>query len=110
MESRESLQGNMSDYVYGIRATIEAIKAGKEINKILVQKGLNNPLFNELNELIKEHKVPVQNVPIQKLDKINRNNHQGIVAMMSPISYWDVGDLTHELIESGISPLISILI
>lgn len=77
------------DFIFGTRAVMESIHAGKEIDKVLVQKELNNDLIKELLQLCKAEKIPVVRVPDAKLNRITRKNHQGVVAQMSSIVYAD---------------------
>lgn len=79
--------------VFGIRAVIEAIEAGKTIEKIFIQKGLSGSLFQELNSVLKNANIPVSYVPVQKLDKLSKGNHQGVVAKMSPVEYVELEEL-----------------
>ena len=62
--------------LFGLRPIIEAIKAGKEIEKLFVQTGLKNELFSELMGLLKLHEIPFQYVPLEKLNRITNKNHQ----------------------------------
>lgn len=80
--------------IFGIRTCIEAIKAGKTIEKVYIQKGLNGPLFNELNYLIRSENISNSYVPVEKLNKLSKfNNHQGIVARLSQIEYADLEEI-----------------
>ena len=79
-----------SDYIFGIRAVIEAIESGKELDKILIKKDLNGELAQELFHKIKEYGILTQRVPIEKLNRITMKNHQGVVAILSPISYYTI--------------------
>ena len=96
-------------FVYGTRAVIEAIHAGKELDKILVQNKLNNPLVRELLAVARAHRVPLQRVPIQKLNQYTRKNHQGIVALFSAISYSSLDHVLSQTYSEGRVPLIVIL-
>lgn len=87
--------------VFGIRAVIEAIDSGKEIESLFVQRGLGGSLFLELKSLIKEHEIGFQQVPIEKLNRITRKNHQGVIAVISPITYQKIEDLIPEIYEKG---------
>ncbi|MCC7050363.1 MAG: 23S rRNA (guanosine(2251)-2'-O)-methyltransferase RlmB, partial [Bacteroidia bacterium] len=69
---------NEQNIIFGTRAVIEAIRAKKEIDKVLIQRGLQNELFRELMGLLMEYQVPHQIVPIEKLFKLNKKNHQGV--------------------------------
>ncbi len=95
--------------VYGTRAIIEAVRSGKEIDKLLLKKGRQNPLYKELMQLIKERNIPVQNVPVEKLNKITVKNHQGAIAFISSIIYQDIEQIIPMLYEEGKTPLILIL-
>jgi 23S rRNA (guanosine2251-2'-O)-methyltransferase len=96
--------------IFGIRAIIEAIESGSTINKIYLQKGLRGELFYELNKLIKENNLTTSIVPIEKLDRLSKNNnHQGAVAQISPIEFYDLEELVEKTIESGKTPLFLLL-
>ena len=94
------------DLIYGVRAVIEAIKAEREINKIMIQKGMDKELFMELKEELKGKDFQLQFVPREKLDALTDNNHQGVVAQVSPIKYHDIEPLVEGLIEDGKKPFI----
>lgn len=96
-------------FVYGTRATIEAIKAGREIAKVLVQKNLKNPLIQELLALAREARAPIQRVPFQKLNRYTKKNHQGVVCLLSSISYASLDHIVTQSFAEGRSPLITIL-
>lgn len=97
------------DYVFGIRATIEAIKADKQINKILVQKGLNNDLYKELLPLLRPFQKIIQSVPGEKLNRVTRKNHQGVICFISPVHYFKLEDILPGIYEQGKVPAILIL-
>jgi len=95
--------------IFGIRPVIEALKAGKEIEKIMIQKGLRGEGFYLLNSLIKKLEVPIQFVPIDKLNQITRLNHQGVIAFISEISYQKLEFIIPFSYEQGKVPLILVL-
>jgi 23S rRNA (guanosine2251-2'-O)-methyltransferase len=97
------------NHIYGLRPLIESIKAGKEIDRVLIQKGLKGELFPELFELIRQFQIPFQNVPIEKLNRLTRKNHQGIVAFVSSITYQPITEIVPAIYELGQVPLILIL-
>ncbi len=99
----------MNQYIYGIRAIIEAIESGKQIEKILLKKQFKSELLNKLRQIAKKHQIPIQLVPVEKLNKITRQNHQGAVALISPISFWSLEDLVSAEYDKGKTPLILIL-
>ncbi len=98
-----------SDYIFGIRAIIEAIEAGKEIDKIFVKKELSGELATELFDRIRAHGIVCQRVPVERLNRITRKNHQGAIAMMSAITYHDMDNLVPSLFESGVLPFVVVL-
>lgn len=100
---------NKDDIVFGTRAVIEAIKKGKTIDKILIKKGLSNELFSELNELIKENSIVTQYVPVEKINRVTRKNHQGVLAFISPIEFDNIENLLPGIFEEGKTPLLLIL-
>lgn len=95
--------------IYGIRALIEALKAGKTIDKVFLQKGLQGGLYKELMPLLQAAQVPVQYVPVEKLNRLTKKNHQGVVAKLSPVDYHNFEDLVISVIESGVAPLFLVL-
>ncbi len=97
---------NEGTYIFGVRAVIEAIKAEREINKIFIQKGMNKELFMELKSAIAGANHQLQFVPPEKLDGITDQNHQGVIAFVSPITYYKVEDVVEKLIEEGKKPFI----
>ena len=98
-----------TDMIYGTRAVIEAIRAGKQIEKILVQTGLNNDLIRELTGVAREHNVPITYVPQEKLNRLTTKNHQGVVCMLSAISYAQVNVLIDFAYSEGREPFFIIL-
>ena len=97
------------DLIYGVRAVIEAIKAEREMNKIMIQKGMDKELFMELKEELRGKDFQLQFVPREKLDGLTDNNHQGVVAQVSPIKYHDIKELVEDLLEDGRKPFILVL-
>jgi len=93
-----------NDYIFGIRAIIEAIRSGKTIDKLMVKKGLQGELFQELSELIKEFQVNAQYVPEEKLNRITRKNHQGVIAFISPVPFYELDEIITRTYENGETP------
>lgn len=98
-----------TQYIYGIHAVTEAIEAGKDIDKILLSKTLNNDTAQEIINRAKALRVPVQRVPVQKIDRITRRNHQGVLAMMAAVTYYHVEDLVPQLFDEGENPFFVVL-
>jgi len=95
--------------IFGIRAVIEAISAGKEIDKLFIQKGLSNPLIKELIQTAKSHHVPIAQVPSEKLNRFTRKNHQGAVAFISAVNYASLDNIVNDCYQNGKEPFILIL-
>jgi len=97
------------NFIYGIHPVIEALKSGKEIEKILIQKGLRGEGFQQLHTLMREMEIPIQFVPLEKLDRMTRQNHQGVVAMISEITYQKIEAILPSVYEQGKIPLVLVL-
>ena len=97
------------DFIYGVRAVIEAIRSGKEITKILIQKGLEKDLLNELNEEIKGKNYQLQFVPYERLQRATTGNHQGVVAYISPVEYGNLEEVILKCFDEGKDPFILVL-
>ena len=95
--------------IFGIRAVIEAINAGKEIEKIFIRREMGGDLLKELFDLVQERKIPVQKVPLEKLNRLTTKNHQGVVAYISSIEYQHIENIIPMLYEQGKDPFIVIL-
>lgn len=106
VEKRENKKKN---FVFGIRAVIEAIRSDKEIDRVLVKKGSRGELFNELSEMTTNLNIPVQFVPVEKINRVTRKNHQGVLAFISPITYHNIEEILPRLFEEGKNPLILVL-
>jgi 23S rRNA (guanosine2251-2'-O)-methyltransferase len=101
---------NTEQHIYGTRAIIEAIRAGKTLDRIFIQKGLNNQLFHELRKELQGKSIPYQIVPQEKLNRLSSNkNHQGVIATIAEVVYHKTEDLLSGIFESGQIPLIIIL-
>lgn len=98
-----------TQYIYGVHAVLEAFEAGKDIDKILLSKTLNDETAKEISEKARALRVPVQRVPVQKIDRITRKNHQGVLAMMAAVTYYQVEDLVPQLFDEGENPFIVVL-
>ncbi|MFD1256690.1 23S rRNA (guanosine(2251)-2'-O)-methyltransferase RlmB [Mucilaginibacter terrae] len=98
-----------NQFIFGIRAIIEAITSGKEIETLYVQRGLTGDLYQELKKVVAEHEISAQFVPVEKLDRMTPKNHQGAVAVISPIIYHKIENIIPEIYEKGEVPLILLL-
>ena len=97
------------EMIFGIRAVIEAIQAGKEIDKIIIKKDIQSELSKELLTVVKDMHIPIQRVPVERINRMTKKNHQGVVAFISPIAYQSVEQLVPTLFEEGKNPLFIML-
>lgn len=95
--------------VFGIHPVMEAIEAGKEIEKVFLKKGTTNPAVADIKRTLKGKRIPFQEVPQEKLFRLTRKNHQGVIALLSPIEYQNFEEVVRRVIESGESPLVLVL-
>lgn len=95
--------------IFGIRPVIEAVQAGKEIDRILIRTDMQSELAGELYSAIRGTSISVRRVPVERIDRITRKNHQGVVAFISPVAYQRVEDLVPFLFEQGRSPMFVML-
>lgn len=97
------------DMIFGIRAVIEAIQSGSEIDKILVRRDMTSELSRELFTALNGLEVPVQKVPLEKLNRITLKNHQGVIAFISPVTFQHIEDIIPSIYEEGRMPFIVVL-
>jgi 23S rRNA (guanosine2251-2'-O)-methyltransferase len=98
-----------TDLIFGVHAVIEALKAERSINKILIQKGILKETFNELRDALKGKQFQLQFVPNQKLDSLTSGNHQGVIAFITPIEYQEIESFVDQMLEDGKTPTILVL-
>ena len=97
------------DQIYGSRAVIEAMESDREVEKILIQKGLQNELVKEVVRNANKYKIPVQYVPAEKLRRISTKNHQGVIGYISAVSYASVDNIIDRAYSAGRDPFLLIL-
>jgi 23S rRNA (guanosine2251-2'-O)-methyltransferase len=95
--------------IFGIRPVIEAINAGKQLDKVLVKNGLEGDLIQELKDLIRRKRIFVQYVPGEKLNSITSQNHQGVVAFAAQIEYYELEEVVTAALEGDKAPLFLVL-
>jgi 23S rRNA (guanosine2251-2'-O)-methyltransferase len=100
---------NNSEFVFGIRPVIEAIKSGKEIERILMQKEVGGTIVAELIQLAYKHNIPIVKVPVEKLNRITRKVHQGVICFISPVIYASLDNIISEVYRKGETPFILVL-
>jgi 23S rRNA (guanosine2251-2'-O)-methyltransferase len=100
---------SQNDFIYGTRAVLEAIDAGKEIEKVLIQKDLRNDLIRQLISKLKDLSIPFNQVPLEKLYRLTRKNHQGVICFISPIQYQSLDHVIESAYAQGKDPFLVIL-
>ena len=95
-----------TDCIFGLRAVIEAIKAGKQIDRLLIKQGLQGSLYHELMTEVKTHNIVYQIVPLERIELVTRKNHQGVLAWLSVIEFQYIANLLPMIYEKGDDPLI----
>jgi 23S rRNA (guanosine2251-2'-O)-methyltransferase len=97
------------DCIFGLRPVIEAIRAGKQIDRLLVRQGLQGPLYHELMVLVRSNNIVYQIVPVERIELVTRKNHQGVLAWLSLIEFHNISTLLPFLWEKGEDPFILVL-
>lgn len=95
--------------IYGLRAVIEAINADEPVHKVFIQRGLQSPLSRKLENLVRKRGISSSYVPVEKLNRLTKNNHQGVVAEISPVLFRKFEELVEETIASVPLPLFLLL-
>lgn len=99
----------MNNQIYGIRAVLEAIDSEQPINKIFLQKGLGGELFRELETTIRKNGISSSYVPIEKLNRLTKSNHQGVVANISPVQFRNFEELVEQVLGQEKNPFFLLL-
>lgn len=98
-----------NEMVFGIRAVLEALDAGVELDKIFIKRESRSELMQELVKAIGERSIPVRKVPIEKLNRLTRKNHQGVIAFKAATTYFRLHDVVPRLYEEGYHPFFVVL-
>lgn len=97
------------DFIFGLRPVMEAIDAGKTVDKIFLQNGLQGDIYADLKKLLSKHGLRPNYVPIEKLNRFTRKNHQGVVAFISDVPFHKIEDVLPRIFEEGKIPFLLIL-
>ena len=97
------------EYIFGIRAVIEAIQQEKEIDKVMLKQGVRGELFQQLFSLVKQNNIPFQYVPEEVFKPFADRNHQGVLAEVSPVPYQDIDEVLDAVEAKGEVPFVIIL-
>jgi len=96
-------------FIFGIHPVLEAVRSGREIDKVEVHRGSVSGQMKGLLEELSRRGIPVQRVPTEKLNRLTTGNHQGVIAWLSLISYSQLDQLLPSIYEAGEDPLILLL-
>lgn len=97
---------SQADMVFGTQSVLETLRSGKEIERLFIQRELG---LNEIEKTAKELGIPYQRVPVEKLNRVTRKNHQGVIAFVSPIQYMPLHNVLTQVYEEGKTPLLLLL-
>jgi 23S rRNA (guanosine2251-2'-O)-methyltransferase len=95
-----------SECIFGLRPVIEAVKAGKQIDRLLIRQGLQGALYHELMNEVRKHNIAYQIVPLERIELVTRKNHQGVLAWLALIEFQSIANLLPMIFERGVDPLI----
>lgn len=98
-----------NNVVFGVHPVLELLRSGKEVEKVLLQSGLRSPESSEIANHCRMHGIPVQYVPLEKLNRLTRKNHQGVVAFICPIEYQSLDKVLPMIYEAGRDPFVLLL-
>ncbi len=97
------------DLIYGIHPMLEAARSGQAFDKVFIRKGMKGSNVDQLKQLLYQQEIPLQSVPVEKLNRLTGKNHQGIIGLMSPVPFQKIEDIVPGLFEAGKTPFILIL-
>lgn len=103
------MEQKKEEFIFGLRPIMEAIEAGKTIDKIFLQNGLQGQIYADLKKLLGKHGLRANYVPVEKLNRFTRKNHQGVVAFISDVPFHKIEDILPQIFEEGKSPFLLIL-
>ncbi|MBQ9340566.1 MAG: 23S rRNA (guanosine(2251)-2'-O)-methyltransferase RlmB [Paludibacteraceae bacterium] len=105
----ETRRPKEKEMLFGIRAVMEAVDAGKTLDKVLLRRDMTSALARELMQKLAGTTTPVQKVPVEKLNRFTDKNHQGVIAFLSPVEFQDITNLVPMLFEEGKTPFLLVL-
>ena len=98
-----------NNLIFGMHPLLEALEAGREIDKILLKRGLRSDEVSRIMALARERIIPLQMVPEDRLSRLTRGQHQGVIAFVSEIEYTSLEQLIPMIYEQGRSPFVVLL-
>lgn len=110
MKKIMSMESNYrTDMVFGVHPVLELIRSGKEIEKVFIQAGTRSPELSEISSHCRVRHIPVQVVPAEKMNRLTRKNHQGVIVFICPIEYQPLERVIPSVFEQGRDPLVLML-
>ncbi len=109
IESSNYMENNKIEYLFGMHPVIEALRASKKVEKVMLKTGLEGPMFHDLMELLVSMQIPYQFVPLEKLNRLVRGAHQGVVAQIASIDYVGLEEFVNNALARSEHPLVVIL-
>ena len=103
------MEKRVEDFVFGANSVLETLKSDKDIDKIFIQKTAKSDQIRDIIRLASDRKIPVLQVPVEKLNRITMKNHQGVICFVSTVSYMSLDGLMDDCFEAGKVPLVMIL-
>lgn len=98
--------GKSTDFIFGLRPVIEAIREGRQVERLLIKQNLQGQLYHELMKEASANSIPYQFVPVERINLHTRKNHQGVLAFISPVEYQRIENILPSVFEKGEDPLI----
>jgi 23S rRNA (guanosine2251-2'-O)-methyltransferase len=97
---------NTENFIMGHHPVADAIRAGASMDKVMLQEGIRGEMEKEIRHLCKDFKIPMVIIPKERFSKYTRGNHQGVIALVSSVTYYELGDVLPSIFEKGENPLI----
>jgi 23S rRNA (guanosine2251-2'-O)-methyltransferase len=98
-----------SSLVIGRQAIIDAMQSGKQLERIYLQATVHGEVIDTIKQLAEKNQVPINKVPVEKLNNFNVFNHEGCVALIAKVQYQNLQDVISLVVENGDVPLFLIL-
>lgn len=98
-----------NEMIFGVRAVLEALDAGEEIDKIFLRRDTRNELMQDLEKAIGDRSIPIRRVPQEKLNRLTRKNHQGVIAIKAATTYYKLHEVVPAIYEAGMHPFLVVL-
>ena len=105
---KDQIQGG-DQMIYGIRPVMEAVESGKEIERIFINRQSTSAQMKHLKQVLRDHNIDWQEVPVEKLSRLTKSNHQDVICYISQISYAPVEEIVQRTFNEGKVPLFIVL-